>query len=76
MESLYTLIIVAVIGFFGIWIRHRYIEWQEDKKFWKQVDNMIERRNKIFQEAFEKLLEDMKPFIVEMVEKSRKKNAP
>jgi len=76
MEGLYMLLIVAIIGFSVIWLRHRYFQWQEDKEFFKQVDNMIEKRNKIFIEAFEKTLDGMKPFIIDMVEKGRKSNAP
>jgi hypothetical protein len=69
MEGVYALLIVSTIVFLAILIRQRYIEWQEDRRFWRQVDKMIEDNNKMLNEAFEKFLLEGKPFFVDMVKK-------
>jgi hypothetical protein len=68
-----TIIIFAAIGFLAVWLRHRYIQWQEDKEFWRQVDKMFDRRNKIFIESFKKTLEDMNPYIIDLIKKNQTK---
>lgn len=75
MQGLYILLIVGFSGFFIIWIRYQYLQWQDNKKFWKQVDAMIEQRNKVFNEALKKAFLDMTPLIIEVIQKSRKSKA-
>jgi uncharacterized membrane protein len=59
LTILVVIIATALVLFLAIWIRHLYIQWKEDREFWRQFDNMVERKNKKFIQAFEKLIEDI-----------------
>jgi len=72
MEDLYILLSVSTIVFLVIWLRHKYIEWQEDRLFWKHIDNMIKDNNKKLTEALKKSLEETKPLVIDINKKNKK----
>jgi hypothetical protein len=74
MESLYVLMVITIIGFLWIDLRHRYIQYQEDKEFFITIDAMIKEKDEKFNEKWDKALEDMKPFIIDMVKKCKNQN--
>jgi hypothetical protein len=69
MEGIYLLLIVSTVVFLAIYLRYKHIEWEEDRRFWRQVDKMIEDNNKMLTEALKKSFEEGKPFIVDIVKK-------
>lgn len=61
------LAILFLLIFCIIWIKHIYIQYQEDKKFFKEVDRMIDHKNKIFLDALEKSFKQIDSFLIKNI---------
>lgn len=73
MGKLYLLLIIIPPALFlAIWLNHVYVQWKEDRVFWKQVDAMIEKREQEYLKNIKRALEKTTPIIVDFIKKNQK----
>lgn len=73
MGKLYLLLMIIPSALFlAIWLNHVYVQWKEDRVFWKQVDAMIEKREQEYLKNIKRALEKTTPIIVDFIKKNQK----
>ena len=71
MIELYILLGIGIFGFLILFIKHKIETYIDNRRFWKEVNQMIEKNNKRYDDALKKCLEESIPLIIDFIEKQR-----
>lgn len=71
MTELIILGSVAAVWFLVIWIKYKIQDYRESKRFWKRVDEMIEKHDKELEERWKKAIDATLPMIIKYYQKHK-----
>ncbi len=71
MIGLYILLGTFIFGYLLLFIKYRIKVYIDDRRFMKEVNQMIEKQNKKYNDALQKALDESIPLIVDFINKQK-----